>query len=115
VSLATTGCYRHKEYGVVMKNICPTCNQPSNIGWYKATLSPLASIPCKNCECELTVSWKNYILTILPASAWFLVGYLLTEESTMEQYLVIGSSILLMTISQMLFMPIELAVTERND
>jgi hypothetical protein len=85
------------------------------MGWHKATLSPLISIPCKNCERELTVSWKSYILTVLPASAWFLMGYLLTEESTLEQYLVIASSILLMTVSQLLFMPVQEAETAEQD
>jgi hypothetical protein len=98
-----------------MNDICPTCNNPAHIGWHKATLSPLVSIPCKSCEHELTVSWKNYILTVLPASIWFLIGYLLTEESSIEQYIVIGTSILLMTACQLFFMPIKPAETKDND
>jgi hypothetical protein len=88
---------------------CPKCNKDSNLGWHKATLSPLITIPCKECETELTVSWKNYIIALIPASIWFLVGYIYTEESTLEQYLVIGSSIILMTLCQMYFLPIEVA------
>jgi hypothetical protein len=89
--------------------ICPECKKQSSLGWRKATLSPLISIPCKECEAELTVSWKHYLIALLPASVWFVIGYIYTEESSMEQYLVIASSIVIMTVCQMFFMPIEIA------
>ena len=90
-------------------NICPECNKDPKMGWRKATLSPLISIPCEECDTELTVSWKHYLIALLPASIWFVVGYIYTEESTLEQYLVIASSIVLMTVCQIFFMPIEVA------
>ncbi len=94
---------------------CPECNKDANLGWHKATLSPLISIPCKACETELTVSWKDYLIALLPASVWFLIGYLYTEESSIEQYAVIASSIILMTVCQMYFMPIEIAEIDETE
>lgn len=94
---------------------CPQCNNNSKLGWHKATLSPLISIPCKECDTELTVSWKHYLLALLPASIWFLIGYIYTEEGSLEQYLVIASSIILMTVCQIFFMPIEVAAVKDAD
>ncbi len=97
-----------------MKAICPACNNCSQMGWHKATISPLITIPCDSCGTELTVSWKSYLHTVLPASLWFLIGYLLTEESSIEQYLVIGSSIVLMTLCQLLFLPLDATATDNS-
>ena len=94
---------------------CPNCNDAPGLGWHKATLSPLISIPCKHCDIELTVSWKSYLLSVLPASIVFLVGYLYTEDSSFEQYIVIGCSILLMTLCQLIFMPIEIKLSEESN
>ncbi len=94
---------------------CPECNNDTSLGWHKATLSPLISIPCMSCDSELTVSWNHYLMALLPGSIWFLIGYLFTEESTMEQYLVIATSIILMTLCQMFLMPIEVAEPKEDE
>ena len=85
---------------------CPSCNENANMGWRKATMSPLASMPCEQCDVELTVSWKSYLLASFPASIFFLLAYLLLEEDSNQQYVAFALSIAVMVFCQLKFMPL---------
>ena len=87
-------------------DICPSCNKDAKLGWHKATMSPLAPMPCESCDTELTVTWKAYLLSVLPASLLFLLAYLFIEEDSVEQYCAFAGSILVMVLCQLYLMPI---------
>ncbi len=85
---------------------CPTCKKSSKLGWRKATMSPLAPMPCESCDAELSVTWKAYLFSALPASILFLAAYLFLEESSVEQYGAFAVSIVVMVLCQLYLMPI---------
>ena len=85
---------------------CPACQQDASIGWYKATMSPLAPMPCKNCDTELSVTWKAYLLSALPGSIIFLLAYLLLEDESITQYASYAASILFIALTQRFYMPL---------
>ena len=85
---------------------CPACQQDHSIGWYKATMSPLAPMPCSSCDTELCVTWKAYLLSALPGSILFLSSYLLLEEGAVAQYAGFAASIVFIAIVQRFYMPL---------
>lgn len=87
-------------------DICPSCKKDAKLSWHKATMSPLAPMPCASCDTELTVTWKAYLLSALPASLLFLSAYLFIEEESVEQYVAYAVSILIMVLCQLYLMPI---------
>lgn len=87
---------------------CPACQQDADIGWYKATMSPLVATPCGNCDVDLGVTWKAYLLAMLPGSFLFLLAYLLLEEESVEQYIAFAASVIVIALVQRFFMPISL-------
>jgi hypothetical protein len=89
-----------------MMDTCPSCKKSSKLGWRKATMSPLAPMPCESCDTELTVTWKAYLLSALPASILFLSAYLFMEEESLEQYGAYAVSIAVMVLCQLYLMPI---------
>lgn len=86
--------------------ICPACKENPRLGWRKATMSPLAPMPCDNCDAELTVSWKGYLLSVLPGSVVFLLAYLLLQEDSWLQYGGYGVSVVLVMLGQLYLMPL---------
>ena len=88
-------------------DICPACKQSPKLGWRKATMSPLAPMPCENCDAELAVSWKGYLLSVLPGSAGFLLAYLFLQEDSWLQYAGYGVSVLTVVLGQLYFMPLQ--------
>ena len=85
---------------------CPACQQDASIGWYKATMSPLAPMPCSNCDTDLGVTWKAYLLSALPGSILFLLGYLLLEDESIAQYASYAASIIFIALTQRFYMPL---------
>ncbi len=71
-------------------------------------------MPCASCDTELTVTWKAYLLSALPASLLFLSAYLFIEEESVEQYVAYAVSILIMVLCQLYLMPI-IEVTTPKD
>jgi hypothetical protein len=87
-------------------DICPACKQSPKLGWRKATMSPLAPMPCENCDAELSVSWKGYLLSVLPGSVAFLLAYLFLQEDSWLQYGGYGVSVLMVVLGQLYLMPL---------
>jgi len=92
--------------------ICPKCNNNAMATWKKAFLSPLAAMPCEACGAELRVSWPAYLKAISLGSIIFLLGYLLLEEGSLNQYLTFGVGFVLMLAGQIYYMPIGLDKSE---
>ena len=97
-----------------MSAICPKCNESAMPTWKKAFLSPLAAMPCEACDTELRVTWRAYLMAISLGSITFLLGYLLFEESSLNQYLAFAVGFVLMLAGQIYFMPIGLDKTEAS-
>ena len=93
-------------------DICPACQQDTSIGWYKATISPLAPMPCNSCDTELGVTWRAYLLSVLPGSILFLSAYLLLEEGAVIQYASYAASIAFIAVTQRFYMPL---IIYKND
>ena len=87
-------------------DICPACQQDHTLGWHKATMSPLAPMPCSNCDTELCVTWKGYLLSALPGSLLFLLAYLLLEEESVAQYSSYAASVVFIGFTQRFYMPL---------
>jgi hypothetical protein len=93
---------------------CPVCQQDASIGWYKATMSPLAPMPCSNCDIDLSVTWKAYLLSALPGSFLFLLGYLLLEDESIAQYASYAGSIIFIALTQRFYMPIIVVTKDKE-
>lgn len=104
VAFANKNALEKKEE-TLLEN-CPACKQSPKLGWRKATMSPLAPMPCENCDAELAVSWTGYLLSVLPGSVVFLLAYLLLPEDSWLQYGGFGVSVLIMILGQLYFMPL---------
>ena len=85
---------------------CPACKQNPGLGLRKMTMSPLAPMPCDNCNTELSVSWKGYLLSIMPGSLVFLLAYLFLQEDSWLQYGGFGVSLLVVMLGQLYLMPL---------
>ena len=87
-----------------MIDTCPACQQSSKLGFFKATMSPIVTVPCESCGAELTVTWSQYLLSALIPSILFIAAFFFLEESSAIQYSAFVVAIILMILSQLFMM-----------
>ena len=72
-------------------------------------------MPCGNCDTDLGVTWKAYLLSALPGSILFLLGYLLLEEESIAQYASYAASIAFIACTQRFYMPLIISPKKEDE